>query len=167
MTGLAEAVQNAVGQPSTVRIGIVESLNPTVISAQGVPFEDVGFIDGYVPVLGDTVPLLGQCSDAGSDPASWLALGRVQSASTPVQFQAGIVNVTVTAAASATLVVSFPVPFVTTPAIAVNINSGSGATSQWHSRAINAVPNGFTIFLFGPASTFTVPVMWQAQAVTT
>jgi hypothetical protein len=166
MPGLAEAVHNAVGQPSSVRIGIIDSIEPPVVSAQGVPFEDVGFIDGYVPVVGDSVALLGQSSEAGSDPASWLALGKVVPSAdvvTPDVPQAGIANVTITAATSGTLIVSFDTPYDTTPAISVNINSGAGATSQWHSRAINAVTTGFTIFLFGPASSFTVPVMWQAQ----
>lgn len=77
--GLAEAVQGAVGQPASVRIGIVDSTDPLVISAQGAPFNDVGLLDGYVPQVGDAVALLGQSSGVGSDPASWLALGALRS----------------------------------------------------------------------------------------
>jgi hypothetical protein len=84
MAGLAEAVQGAVGQPASVRIGLVESINPTVITAQGVAFNDVGLLGGYVPQVGDSVALLGQCSETGSDPASWLALGAVQAGSASV-----------------------------------------------------------------------------------
>lgn len=75
MTGLAEAVQQAVGQPASVRIGTVTSITPFVVSAQGVPFEDVGWLGSYLPQTGDTVILLGQSSESGSDPASWAALG--------------------------------------------------------------------------------------------
>jgi len=78
MAGLAEAVQGAVGQPASVRIGIVESVAPLVITAQGVQFEDIGILGDYAPQLGDSVALLGQSSEAGSDPASWLVLGVVR-----------------------------------------------------------------------------------------
>jgi hypothetical protein len=77
MGGLAEAMQGVVGQPASVRIGTVDSLDPPVVSAQGVPFNDVGFLRDYNPQVGDSVALLGQSSNAGSDPASWLALGAV------------------------------------------------------------------------------------------
>lgn len=79
MAGLAEAIQGAVGQPASVRIGTVESTSPLVISAQGVTFGSVGILGGYTPVAGDVVLLLGQSSGAGSDPASWIALGAVES----------------------------------------------------------------------------------------
>lgn len=84
MAGLAEAVQGAVGQPASVRIGVVDSVDPVVISAQGVPFDDVGILEGEVPLVGDSVALLGQSSAVGSDPASWLALGAVRSVGAPV-----------------------------------------------------------------------------------
>ena len=80
MAGLAEAVQGAVGQPASVRIGTVDSLDPPVVSAQGVPFADVGFLRDYNPQVGDSVALLGQSSNAGSDPASWLVLGALSTA---------------------------------------------------------------------------------------
>lgn len=75
MAGLAEAVQAAAGQPSSVRVGTVTSVNPVEISANGVAFEDVGVANWYTPRLGDSVILLGQSSGAGTDPASWLAIG--------------------------------------------------------------------------------------------
>lgn len=81
MAGLAEAVHGAIGQPASVRIGIVESTVPLVISAQGVPFTDVGLLGDYAPQVGDSVALLGQSSGAGSDPASWLALGAISGSS--------------------------------------------------------------------------------------
>lgn len=79
MADLASAVRGAVGQPASVRIGIVDSLAPLVISAQGAPFDDVGLLGSYVPQVGDTVAMLGQSTEVGSDPASWLALGNVES----------------------------------------------------------------------------------------
>lgn len=75
MAGLVGAVAQMIGQPSSVRVGIVESVNPVVISAQGVPFEDVGIPSGVQLEVGNPVVLLGQASEAGTDPASWLALG--------------------------------------------------------------------------------------------
>jgi hypothetical protein len=166
MPGLAEAVHNAVGQPSSVRIGIIESIEPPVVTAQGIPFDDVGFLDGYVPVVGDSVALLGQCSEAGSDPASWLALGKVVPSAdvvTPDMAQAGTINMTVTAATSATQGITFAAPYDVAPSVSGNINSGAGSTSGWNARAINVTTTGFTLFIFGASSTFTVPVQWQAQ----
>ena len=83
MAGLAEAVQGAVGQPASVSVGTVDSIDPSVISAQGVPFEDVGLLSDYAPQVGDSVVLLGQSSAAGSDPASWLALGSLRPSTAP------------------------------------------------------------------------------------
>lgn len=80
MTTLADVIQGAAGQPASVRIGVVESIDPLVISAQGAPFDNIGLLNSYGPALGDTVALLGQSSDSGSDPASWLALGAVTGA---------------------------------------------------------------------------------------
>ena len=165
MPGLADAVHDVVGQPSSVRIGVVDSIEPPVVSAQGVPFEEVGFIDGYVPVVGDTVALLGQSSEAGSDPASWLVLGKVVAPAdveTDIN-QAGTINMTVTAATSATQGITFARPYATAPSVSGNINSGAGSTSGWNARAINVTTTGFTLFIFGASSTFTVPVQWQAQ----
>jgi len=156
MAGLAEAVQNAVGQPSSVRIGMVDSIAPLVVSAQGVPFENVGVIDGYAPLVGDPVALLGQCSEAGSDPASWLLLGKV----VPSE---GVLQDALQAGTSGTLAIAFARPYSTAPSVSANINSGAGATASWQSRAINVSTTGFTLFIFGPSSTFTVPVQWQAQ----
>lgn len=77
MAGIADQTRAAVGAPSSVRIGLVESLAPLVISVQGVPFQTVGTLSSYTPVVGDTVALLGQSPTSGSDPTSWLALGAV------------------------------------------------------------------------------------------
>ena len=165
MASLADAVHGAVGQPSSVRIGTVDSIAPLVVSAQGVPFENVGVIDGYAPLVGDSVALLGQCSEAGSDPASWLLLGKVVPSGSVLQdaIQAGTSNITVTAATSGTLAVVFARPYTQAPSVSTNINSGAGSTASWQSRAINVTTTGFTLFIFGPSSSFTAPVQWQAQ----
>jgi hypothetical protein len=164
MAGLAEAVGAAVGQPASVRIGTVQSVNPPVVTAQGVAFDDVGFLGGYGPAVGDTVALLGQSSASGSDPTSWLALGKVVSTGGvpggPVQ--AGVEDVEVVATTSAVQGVVFAVPYATEPTVTTNIPSGAGATANWHSRAINVTTTGFEVFIFGPSSSFVVPVHWQA-----
>lgn len=73
--GLATQVRSAVGQPSTVRIGVVESVFPLTVDVQGAVFTEVGTLGSYFPLVGDTVALLGQSPQSGSDPTSWLALG--------------------------------------------------------------------------------------------
>ena len=70
-----EAIVQAVGQPATVRIGVVESLGPLVVNVQGARFTELGVI-GACPVVGDVVALLGQ-SSIGSRAASWLVLGTI------------------------------------------------------------------------------------------
>lgn len=77
MPTLAEQVQVSSGAPASVRVGLVESVDPLVVSAQGVPFQQVGVLGWYTPVEGDTVALLGQSPTSGSDPTSWLMLGNV------------------------------------------------------------------------------------------
>lgn len=165
MTGLAEAVLGAVGQPASVRIGVVESVSPLVISAQGVPFEDVGLAAAYRPEIGDVAALLGQCSETGSDPASWLAIGA--SSSQYAQLQAGSVGVSFAVQTSFTTAVSFATPFSGTPSVSCNINNGTASAANWHARAIGVTATGFTLFVFGPSSTWTnVNVQWQAQIQT-
>ncbi len=70
----ADTISKDRGQPSTVRIGTVTSLNPLIVSVQGTPFTDVGAI-GQLAV-GDVVALLGQ-SAVSADGSSWLALGNI------------------------------------------------------------------------------------------
>lgn len=168
MAGLAEAVQGAVGQPASVRIGVVDSIDPTVVSVQGVVFEEVGFLDGYVPEVGDTVALLGQSTEAGSDPASWLVLGKMQGESTPVQSQAGEVLFTFVGVASSFQDVVFDVPFASAPSVAGNIASAAGVTNLWFVRCANVSTTGFRLLVSASAiNTWTnVPVQWQAQVRT-
>lgn len=75
---LADQISKDRGQPATVRIGTVTSLLPLIVTTQGTPFADVGVIDGYVPVVGDVVAMLGQ-SAVSADGSSWLVLGRIVS----------------------------------------------------------------------------------------
>lgn len=168
MTGLAEAVRAAVGQPASVRVGTVDSLDPVVVTAQGVPFDDVGFISSYVPVVGDTVALLGQCSETGSDPASWLALGAINqqgSAPAPLQ-QAGQVFVTFVTLTSTFVDVVFAQPFNAVPSVVCTIGSNAGVTSGWWVRSGITSATGFRLSLNtgGVAVSWTnVPVFWQAM----
>ena len=73
---LADQISKDRGQPATVRIGVVESLLPLVVSVQGTSFQDVGVLGWYVPAIGDVVALLGQ-SAVSADGSSWLVLGEV------------------------------------------------------------------------------------------
>lgn len=72
---LVEAVSQVAGQPASVRVGMVDSVNPLVISVQGAPMVDVGVLNSFVPQVGNPVILLGQSPASGADPASWVCLG--------------------------------------------------------------------------------------------
>lgn len=78
----ADTIAKDRGQPSTVRIGVVQQVSPLLINIQGTPFTEVGLISGYVPVVGDTVAVLGQ-SAVSADGSSWLVLGRITAAPDP------------------------------------------------------------------------------------
>lgn len=73
---LADQISKDRGQPATVRIGIVASVSPLVVSVQGTDFQDVGILGWYAPAVGDVVALLGQ-SAVSADGSSWLVLGEV------------------------------------------------------------------------------------------
>jgi hypothetical protein len=77
----ADQIAKDRGQPGTVRVGTVLSVVPLVVSVQGSLFTDVGVLAGFVPVVGQTVALLGQ-SSVSADGSSWLALGAVTSSAT-------------------------------------------------------------------------------------
>lgn len=69
------AVDERVGQPATVRVGTVVSVDPLQVSVQGSVFDDLGLI-GEPPAVGATVVLLGQSVlGAASSGSSWLVLG--------------------------------------------------------------------------------------------
>lgn len=73
------AIDEAAGQPATVRVGVVESSSPLRINVQGAIFEgpSLGRI-GAAPALGATVLLLGQAvKGASSSGSSWVCLGQI------------------------------------------------------------------------------------------
>lgn len=77
---IAQAVQDATGQPSTVRIGRVDSVSPLQINLGGtiLGLEALGILTPYTPSVGDTVALLGQSVEgAQSTGSSWLVLGAI------------------------------------------------------------------------------------------
>lgn len=71
---LAEQISKDRGQPATVRVGTVGHVEPLVVHVQGTDFVNVGVLANYVPVVGQSVVLLGQ-SAVSADGSSWLALG--------------------------------------------------------------------------------------------
>lgn len=77
MPNLADVIQSAAGQPASVRIGRITSTSPVTVDVQGASFRDAGVLSSYTPVVGHVVALLGQSTASGSDPTSWLILGRV------------------------------------------------------------------------------------------
>jgi hypothetical protein len=78
---LAAAVASSQGQPSTVRVGTVTSINPLQITLGGpdgtvLNPAAVGLLQSYIPQIGDPVALLGQTVEGAEGSAStWLALG--------------------------------------------------------------------------------------------
>jgi hypothetical protein len=77
---LAGSFDARVGQPATVRVGIVVGLSPLRVNVQGSIFTELGLI-GAAPSVGDTVLLLGQAvQGAGSSGSSWVCLGEIVAA---------------------------------------------------------------------------------------
>ena len=79
---LANQVAEAVGEPSSVRIGTVTSVSPLLVDVQGAIYKDLGLI-GACPPVGSTVALLGQSTAAGSEPTSWMCMGEVATGGDP------------------------------------------------------------------------------------
>lgn len=165
MTSLSDAIKGVPGQPASVRVGRVVTARPLSVDVQGTVFDDVGVIGSYVPLAGDVVALVGQCSNAGSDPASWMVVGTLGAPTA----QAGNVTISFVSLAAFTTNVTFPSAFARQPSVSTNINSGVGATANWQSRAFAVTTTGFTMFVFSTvASTWTnIDVQWQAQVQTT
>lgn len=69
------AVQKDRGEPSKIRMGIIDSTGQVVV--QGTVLENAGILQGYAPVPGDTVAVVGQ-SAVGTSGSSWLVLGRAR-----------------------------------------------------------------------------------------
>lgn len=77
MPNLVSEILAAVGQPASIRIGRVATINPLSISLQGVTLDPstYGVLDSYIPTVNDSVVLIGQSKSVGSDPSTWLVLG--------------------------------------------------------------------------------------------
>lgn len=167
---VTQQIASASGQPSSVRIGRVDNTNPTVITAQGVVFNDVGFLNSYAnPQFGDVVALLGQSSQAGTDPTSWLCLGKIDEQPSPMQIQAGEELFTFAAATSSFIDVVFATPFAAIPAITCTIANNAGVSNGWTTRAGLPTVNGFrlTVSTLGAAVAWTnIPVHWHAITMT-
>lgn len=167
---LVQQITAAPGQPSSVRIGLITSVSPITVTVQGAVFTNVGFLRNYALAVGDNVALLGQSSQAGSDPTSWLCLGAVDTS--PMGIRAREVAISFASATSNVQNVSFvqPFPAGVIPNVHVNINTGAGVTSQWHVRAINITNVGFDLFSFSgvgaAAAWVAVPVGVTAVART-
>lgn len=73
----ADQIAKDRGQPSTVRIGVVVSVAPLVVSLQATGLVDCGSLTPNLSA-GDVVALLGQ-SAVSADGSSWLVLGPITS----------------------------------------------------------------------------------------
>jgi hypothetical protein len=80
---LADQTAATPGQPSTVRVGTVQAINPIQILMGGtvIDRDSLGFLTDYNPVVGDTVAILGQAVEgANSSASTWLVLGAINAA---------------------------------------------------------------------------------------
>lgn len=157
---LPQAIKDSLPPDDNFRIGIVLTRFPTTVDIQGNP-TPVSALASYTPVVGDNVLLMRQDS-------TWAIVGRTTTPDTgdSPHVQAGSVDMTVAVNTSATAAVTFATPFRAAPSVCTNINNGSGAVASWNSRAFNITTTGFTMSIFGPSSSFTVGVQWQAQELT-
>lgn len=157
---LPEAINDALPPDDNLRMGVVATVHPLTINVQGTAVP-AGALSSYTPIVGDPVALFRQES-------TWLCLGRTTNSVTGSfpQFQAGEVSFSVVAATLFTAAVAFAIPFASAPSVATNINTSAGPTANWASRAFAVTTTGFTVFLFGPVTTATFPVQWQAQEMT-
>lgn len=69
------SIQKDRGQPSLVRMGIIDAEGQVTLQGVALDVDTVGILGSYAPVPGDTVAVLGQ-SAIGTAGASWLILGR-------------------------------------------------------------------------------------------
>jgi len=73
---LPGSIIGAVGQPASIRIGVVTSVSPLRVDVQGTLYRELGYI-APLPSVGDVVALVGQSTSVTSSPSSWLVLGVV------------------------------------------------------------------------------------------
>lgn len=76
---LPEAINNAAGQPATIRVGVVIQASPLQVELQGTILQgdNLGRV-GTAPALGDFVLLLGQSvRGARTSGSSWVVLGKI------------------------------------------------------------------------------------------
>lgn len=144
-------IKKATSSDNRLRVGTMNADGSVAIQGTDVA---VGHAGGAGP--GQPVAVLRQDK-------TWVNLGMT---STGPTWQSGENTVSVSAAASATLAVLFAVPFEVRPTVVCNFENGAGATAGWGVRAINVATTGFTIFIFGTASTFSTNIMWQAMLKT-
>lgn len=84
---LPGSIQTAIGAPGNMRIGVITGTDPAQVTIESTVLNPaaVGFLDGYVPVLGDVVAVSGQSAQPSARSASWLVHGRIVS-SPPAAF---------------------------------------------------------------------------------
>jgi hypothetical protein len=152
------------------RLGLLWRLRPATVSAVDASGAVRAKIDGddepirVVSMVGAvgvgarvmvlTTPPAGNHIVGWANPPSRLGRGAAQ-----LWGQTGRTLMSFAAQASATLDVSFGRTYAVSPQVDTRIYSGAGATAGWHTRAISVTQTGFTIFAFGPSST------WESIAV--
>lgn len=160
---LARVVQTSPGQPASVRVGRIESVNPVVLSVQGALYnaDAVGVLGSYVPQANDVVSVVGQSVSSGTDPSSWLILGEAR----PVNTTAGL---TVTAVQMASASVLLNLTSVQTPVTGASLTvtttrDNATIVAHWHGdfEAIGATLTTGVCFLVVDGVNAAPQALWE------
>jgi len=91
------SVQTAIGTPGNMRIGRITGVSPVQVTIESTVLDPnaVGFLGGYIPLLGDVVAVSGQSAQPSSRSASWLVHGRIVGDAS-ARFALAHINVSVT-----------------------------------------------------------------------
>lgn len=124
-----------------------------------------GVIVPSVPKLATAYAPVGAVVQMISFRGSLMVIGAVGSgAANGAMVKTGSASGGPSAATSWTLAVNYGVTFPAVPNVHVNLNNGAGATANWDVRAISITTTGFTVFAYGPSSTFSTSE-WRWTAI--
>lgn len=151
---LPGSIQTAIGAPGNMRIGVITGVEPAQVTLESTVLnaDVVGFLDGYVPVLGDVVAVSGQSAQPSARSASWLVHGKIVS-TPPAAFLPYTDRFTAEAAVSEAF---FAVPAtlrslsviwsarsdVAVMSTAIRVRINSDASASYHTEIIQAVGAG-------------------------
>jgi hypothetical protein len=141
----------------TATVSAVNSNGTVDLTMNGVSVPGVPRLNGALASVGAVVQVL-------SYRGSLLVIGTTSSGPGGAVVKTGSTTAGPTAQTSFTVAVNYGVTFPGLPNVHINLNNGAGATANWHARAISITTTGFTLFAFGPSSTFSTSE-WRWTAI--